>query len=180
MPARPPRRGRLRARVELSLAAFAPSFGLMVWRAWGGPLAWLFGVVALFGFAVFLVVLRATRTGNPEPFNFGDITDSSADVLGHVGSYLAVAIIDPKASEAEAVLAIAVFSLVFLIHVSVGLVHVNPLFYLVGYRVYSGISTAGNTYYLIAHTDVAEWDGPQRLIRMLDGILIESRKHAPR
>lgn len=180
MPARPPRRGRPRARVELSLAAFAPAFALMVWRAWGKPLAWVFGIAAFLGLVVFFFVLRATRTGNTQPYTFGDITDSSADVLGHIGSYLAVAVIDPKASGSEAALAFAVFGLIFLIHVSVGLVHVNPLFYVFGYRVYSGTSASGNTYYLIARTDVADWEGPQHLVRMTDGILIEQRKHASR
>jgi len=159
----------------LSLAAFAPAFGLMVWRAWEEPLAWAFGVAASLGLLVVILVMSATRTGNPEPYTFGDISDSSADVLGHVGSYLVVAVLDPKASVSEAALGLAVLSLIFLIHVSVGLVHVNPLFYVLGYRVYSGTTTHDNTYYLVVKTEVADWKGAQHLVRMSDGILIERR-----
>lgn len=150
----------------------------MVWRAWGDPLAWIFGVAAALGLIVFFSVVYFVGTGSTQPFTFGDISDSSSDVLGHIGSYLAVAVIDPSASTSEAILAFAVFGLIFLIHVSVGLVHVNPLFYVIGYRVYSGSSDRGRTYYLIVKSDVADWEGVQSLVRMTEGILLEKR-YAP-
>lgn len=178
MPARPPRRGSLRARAELSLAAFSPAFALMVWRAWGEPLAWVFGIAALLGLLTVALVIWAIRTGNPEPFTFGDISDSSADVLGHIGSYLAVAVIDPKASASEAALSLAVFGLIFLIHVSVGLVHVNPLAYMFGYRVYTGTTTQDTAYYLVVKSEVADWNGPQHLIRVDPGLLVERSRRA--
>ncbi len=141
-------------------------------------MAWVFGIAALLGLAVVVLVTWAIRTGNPEPYTFGDISDSSADVLGHIGSYLAVAVIDPKVSSTEALLGLAVFSLIFLIHVSVGLVHVNPLFYMLGYRVYTGTTSQDNAYYLVVRTEVADWNGPQHLVRMGDGILIERGRRA--
>lgn len=150
----------------------------MVWRAWGEPLAWVFGTAALLGLAFVALVMWAIRTGNPEPHVFGDISDSSADVLGHIGSYLAVAIIDPKASMSEAGLGFAVLGLIFLIHVSVGLVHVNPLFYIFGHRVYTGTTTQGNTYYLVVKSEVADWKGPQHLVRISSGVLVERSNHA--
>jgi hypothetical protein len=177
--ARPVRRGRRSARVELCLAAFAPAFGLMVWRAWGD---WLlvvaFGAPCVVGLVVFALFLKASQTGNAEPYPLGDISDSSSDVLGHIGAYLAVAIIDPTASTDQAILSLVVFGLIFLIHVSVGLVHVNPLFYVAGYRVYNAISEQGRTYYLIARSEVADWKDPKPLVRMGESILIEQRKRA--
>gem|GEM_PF-5531962 len=148
----------------------------MVWRAWGQPMAWLFGAMAGFGVLVLAVLLYAAKSGNPEPYTFGDISDSSSDILGHIGSYIAAAVIDPSASASGAGLAAVVFSLIFLVHVSVGLVHVNPLFYVLGYRVYSGTSVSNFTYYLVARTDVADWKGPQELVPIHDSILIERRK----
>lgn len=151
----------------------------MVWRAWGD--AWLvaaFGGPCILGLVVFGFFLKASQTGNAEPFSLGDISDSSSDVLGHIGAYLAAAIIDPAASPDQAILSLVVFGLIFLIHVSVGLVHVNPLFYVVGYRVYNAISELGGAYYLIARTEVADWKDPQRLVRMGESILIEQRNRA--
>ena len=178
MPPRPPRRGKLRARLELCLSAFTPAFGLMTWRASGEPLAWLFGFVTVSGLVVFIAFLLAMRSGNTQPYMFEGIWDSSSDVLGHIAIYLAVAVIDPKVSASEAILAVIVLGLIFLVHVSVGLVHVNPLFYVVGYRVYTGITNQGNSYYLVARTDVADWVGSRHLVRMSDGILIEGRRYA--
>lgn len=148
----------------------------MVWRSWGEPLAWVFAVPALLGVAVFAAAAWASRTGTTEPFEFDEIEDSSGDVLGHVGSYLAVAIVDPKASADEAFLGLAVLGLILLIHVSVGLVHVNPLIYIFGYRTYTAITVRGNAYYLIVRSDVADWTGTQRLVSMTDSILIERPK----
>lgn len=176
MPARPVRRGQLRARIELCLAAFAPAFGLMVWRAWGETwLVLIFGVPCFLGLIVFGAFLKAVRSGNAEPYALGDISDSSSDVLGHIGAYLAAAIIDPTTSTDQAILSLVVFGLIFLIHVSVGLVHVNPLFYVFGYRVYSAASERGRTYYLIARSEVADWGSPYSLIHMGESILIEQR-----
>ncbi len=179
VPARPVRRGSRSARFELCLAAFAPAFGLMVWRAWGE--LWLvlaFGAPCALGLIVFGSFLKASQAGNAEPYTLGDISDSSSDVLGHIGAYLAAAIIEPSASLDQAILSLVVFGLIFLIHVSVGLVHVNPLFYVFGYRVYNATTGAGRTYYLIARTEVADWKGPQQLVRMGESILIEQRNHA--
>lgn len=179
MPARPVRRGRLRARIELCLAAFAPAFGLMVWRAWGDlVLVSIFALPCALGLVVFALFLRGTGTGNPEPYSLEDISDSSSDVLGHISAYLAAAIIDPTASTDQAVLSLVVFGLIFLIHVSAGLVHVNPLFYILGYRVYSAVGDQGRAYYLIAHSEVADWEGTQLLVRLGESILIEQRKSA--
>jgi hypothetical protein len=166
----------LLARLQLTCAAFAPAFGLMVWRAWDKSwLALTFAIPAVVGLAVFIVILKAIQSGNAESYRLGDISDSSSDVLGHIGAYLAAAIIDPSASTDQAVLSLVVFGLIFLVHVSVGLVHVNPLFYVVGYRVYSTASEQGRSYYLIARSEVADWQGVQRLVRMGESILAERR-----
>lgn len=178
MPVRPPRRGSLRARAELSFAAFAPAFGLMTWRAWDSPLALIYGSAAFLGMVVVLAVFWAARTGNPEPLAFGDVADSSSDILGHVSTYLVAAIVDPKVSTSEAVLGLTVFALILLIHISAGLVHVNPLFYVLGYRVYTGTTVNDHTYYLVVKTEVADWEGVQRFVRIPGDILIERSNDA--
>lgn len=166
MASRPPRRGTLRARVELCLAAFAPAFGVMAWRSWGTVIGWGGLLIAGLGLVVFFEVLRATWTGNPESREFTSITDSSAEVLGHVGAYLALAVIDPASSRSDAVLACVILGLIFLIHASAGLVHANPLFYLVGYRTFSATTSTGRSLYLIARSDVADWSGPRPVVHL--------------
>jgi len=150
----------------------------MAWRSSGEIAAWVFGIPAGLGLLVLVGLLWAVRTGNAEPHSFEKIVDTSSDVLGQIGSYLAVAVLDPSASASEAGLAVAVFGLIFLIHISVGLVHVSPLFYLLGYRVYSGTTDRGSTYYLIVRSDVADWSGTRLLVGMAGGVLVEKREHA--
>jgi hypothetical protein len=175
VPTRPPRRGSLSARLELVLASFAPAFGLLAIRL-RETVFWIPAAsLAVLGVVVLIGVAFAARSANAEPYDFEDINDSASDVIGHISTYLAAIVIDPSDSGVEIIIAAVVFALVFLIHVSTGRVHVSPLIYVVGYRTYTAVSH-GTAYYLIAKSDVADWNGTVRVARVAASVLVEKEQ----
>lgn len=110
--------------------------------------------------------------GNPEPFEFSDIQDLGDEILGHVGAYLVPALVDTAKFAEEILLSVVIVGLIVQIHVATGRVLVNPLLYLIGYRVYS--ATAGSSsYYLVARTEVNDWTTPRRCVQIGSSVLIE-------
>lgn len=169
---RPPRRGPLQVRLELALAAFAPAFLLVALRSGTQWWSWVFFALAAAGVLVLVVGGVLVATGNPEQFELIEIVDASEEVIGYVAAYIVPVLIDPSASQLNAIIAAGALFLVFLIHVSTGRVHVNPLLYLIGYRVYQA-KTATASYALIARSEVADWVGERPLVDVSASILVE-------
>src|SRR5690348_3972132 len=84
---RPPRLGSHAARIELGLMAFSPAMALLAFRARENAV-WrvVFGLPAVAGLSIAVVVGVVVRRGNPEPFAFSSIEDASDEALGHVSS----------------------------------------------------------------------------------------------
>ncbi len=169
---RPPRRGSLRIRLELGLAAFAPAFGLLSFRSRESRWAWVFVAVAGAGVVIIAAGALIVRRGNAESFEFGDVEDLGEEILGHIGAYLVPAFVATSGSTEEIVTAAVILALIVQIHVATGRVFVNPLLYLVGYHVYAA-QVDGVSYYLVARTDVAGWASPRRCVQLGSSVLVE-------
>ncbi len=172
MTERPPRRGGLLVRLELGLAAFAPALGLLAFRAWGSRLAWLFVVPAAAGVVVLVWGAVVVAGGNREPFTFGAIEDQSGEILGHIGAYLLPVLVSTTSSTEDVAVVAIVMALIVLIHVSTGRVHVNPLLYVLGRRVYSARAD-GTAFFLVAQSDVSGWVGAQPCVQVGANLLVE-------
>jgi hypothetical protein len=169
----PPRLGRLRERVELTFAAFVPAFALLAARTFGTWWFWLFTALAAAGLVFLAVLAVLVRHGNPEPFAVDAVEDKGDDVLGHVGAYLLPVVLDPAAGTRQVVISALVLGLIVQIHVATGRVHVNPLLYLGGRRVHTGVS-GGQTYYVVSRTDPATWAQRRpRLVSVGASLLVE-------
>ena len=175
MPARPPRLGPWGVRLQLGLAAFFPAFALLAFRSRDTTWAWAFLLVATFGGLCVAHLILAANRGNPESFQFDKITDLSGDLLGHISAYLVPAFIDTSESTEAVVISAIIMGLVVQVHVATGRVHVNPVLYLLGYRVYTATTPNASTFYLMARTDVADWKGPVRCVQVGASMLIETK-----
>lgn len=174
MSARPPRRGPLFPRIELALGAFAPAFLLVALRSGDAWWSWVFYALTAAGVLVLAVGGFLVATGSTEQFELIEIEDASDQVVGYVAAYIVPVLIDPSASALNAVIAAAALFLVFVIHVATGQVHVNPVLYLIGYRVYTA-KTATASFALIARSEVADWTGERALVDLSSSVLVEKR-----
>lgn len=172
MPSRPPRRGSFQIRLELGLAAFAPALALLAFRSRHTGWTWLFAYFAVIGLVVLAAGAMIVAKGSPEPLDFDDIDDLSSEVLGHIGAYLLPVFIDTSGSTEEIAISAIVVAVIIHIHIATGRVFVNPLLYLLGYRIYSATS-GGTSYYLVARSDVSEWQAPRRCVRLGSNVLVE-------
>lgn len=172
MSVRPIRRGPLQVRIELAVAAFTPVFLLIALRSGGAWWAWVFFVLTAAGVLVLVVGAVLVLTGGTEEFDLVEIHDASDQVVGYIAAYIVPVVIDPSASPLNAVISAAALLLAFIIHVATGTVHINPLLYLLGYRIYVA-STATASYALIAHSEVADWEGDCSLVDLSSGVLVE-------
>ena len=175
MSSRPPRRSSFRVRLELGLAAFAPALGLLAFRSRGTDWVWLFLTPAAIGVVVLVGGVIIVRRGNPDSLAFDDIEDLSGEILGHVGAYLLPVLIDTSNSTEEIVISAIVVTLIVHIHVATGRVFVNPLLYLLGYRIYNA-KTGGASVYLVAKSDVSAWAASRCCIRIGSSVLVERHK----
>ncbi|GAA2007287.1 YpmS family protein [Microbacterium ulmi] len=173
MSARPPRRGPLLVRIELGLAAFAPAFALIGLRSWGQWWSWAFFALAAVGILVLVVGALYVARGNPDPIALDEIQDASDQVVGYIAAYIVPVVIDTSTSTLNAVIATVALFVVFLIHVATGRVHINPLLYLLGYRVYTAKTKEGTSFFLVARTDVADWTDEHPLVDLASSVLVE-------
>lgn len=172
---RPPQRGSLPARLELGLAAFIPALGLLTFRSRGSELVYIFLIPAAIGVVVLVYGIIFVRSSSADPFEFDSIEDLGGEVLGHIGAYLLPIFIDTSRSTEEIAISAIVLALVMHIHISTGQVLVNPLLYLLGYRIYSARSS-GVSCYLVAKSDISSWDNTRRCVRISSSVLVERHK----
>jgi hypothetical protein len=177
---RPPRLGSGRIRVELGVFAFAPVMALLAYRARHESWWWLcYALPAVLGCVVAVVASLVVQRASAEPYTFAEVDDVGDEVLGHVGSYLLPVVVDVSQSLEEIAIAGIALALIVHIHIATGRVHVNPLLYLFGYRTYRATTDTGVSYYLVAHTDPAEWSGERLCAPLGASILVERRRDAP-
>lgn len=174
---RPPRRGRLASRVELHLAASAPLFAMLAWRL-HDRFWWFLAFLVLAGAGAGVVVLvlgvaRVRRQG--DPFRFAEVVDLGDQVAGYVVSYLLPFLLPADASTGEVWLTVGVLAVIGVVLVQSNQVHLNPLLYLFGYRVYGATAEDGQGYYLIARSDLSRQEGPLVCVEITSSLLVEQR-----
>lgn len=173
---RPPPLPPLLVRLELGLAAFAPAIALLAIQS--SSVFWfavLLGVIAVLSFLLLAMIILIVSKRNPETFEFTKIEDLGREVMGHVSAYLVPLLVGSTGSVGEIAIGALTLSIIVHLHIVTGRVLVNPLLYLLGYRLYRAWS-GGQVYYLIARSDVSRWDTSKSCIQVTDGIAIESKQ----
>lgn len=170
---RPPGRGSLGARVELLISSFAPLFAILGIRLWERP-GWgaAFLVLAVWGLGVLARLLWLRRTQAPDIVVFDKVEDLGDQVAGHVTGYLVPFLVPSDASVGDLILTVATLLLIATILVQSNRVHLNPLLYVIGYRIYN--ATAGSkSYYLIARCEMSSQSGDFAMVEVDQSIAME-------
>ena len=173
---RPPPRPPLLVRLELGLAAFAPAIVLLSIRT--RSVVWLavaLGAIAIVSLLLLAMIILIVSKGNREPFEFTRIEDLGREVMGHVGAYLVPLLVGPTDSIGEMAIGTITLGLIVHLHIATGRVLVNPLLYLLGFHLYRAWS-GHRVYYLLARSDVSEWNTSKSCVQVTDGIVVESAR----
>lgn len=163
------------SRLELHVAAFSPLYAMLAWRLWGRGWGWLFLALAVLGVSTMLLTLWGASRQQSEPVVFEDITDVGDQVADQVVGYLLPLIIGPEAETSELLVTMGVLVILGLILVQSNRIHLNPVLFVLGYRVYTA-TARGKAFYLIARSDLSTLDGPLLVAEVPGGLLVEKRR----
>ena len=133
-------------RVRLFISSYAILFAILAIRFEEPWLVWACAGICAFGLLTLLLFLRGAKRIVPDPIQIEHVSDRGAEVAGYVATYLLpfVTVTEPTIRD---LVAYGLFFLVVgVLYVRSDMLQINPLLYLLRYRI-----TA------IRSTD--EWDG---------------------
>lgn len=150
---------------------------MLAWRL-AGRFWWFLLFLSLAGAGLLVVglVLVAKVRRQGDPFPFVEIVDLGDQVAGYVVSYLLPFLLPSDADTGEVWLTVGVLLVIGLVLVQSNQVHLNPVLYLFGYRVYSATTDDGQRYYLVAHSDLSGLDRPLVCAEVTASLLVEKRR----
>lgn len=159
----------------LFLSAYAPLFALLAVRFEALALMVTCIALALVGVGCLLLLLRLDARATPGAHQLKYVKDAGAEAGAYLGAYLLpfLTVSTPSARDAVAYLGFMIVSAAVYIHSSV--VQINPLLYILGYRVLEVVDTNGLRAYLVTRRspDVGQYVAATRF---RDDVLIDRTK----
>ncbi len=128
---------------QLFLSSYAPLFALLGLRFDGTPLRIGCFVIAGLGVMALLGILKGIGGSEPKQYRIERIEDKGDDVAGYLVTYLLpfLTVAMPSALD---IAAYALFiAIAGIIYVRSGLIYVNPLLYVLGYRLFAVTAAPG-------------------------------------
>jgi len=127
--------GALLLRVRLFFSSYAPLFALLALRFEDKPLRIACALLAGGGVLTLAFLLHALKKKNATPYKIERVADQGPEVAGYIASYLSPFVLSTKPSVWD-LIAYALFLLVVgVVYVRSNMVQVNPLLYVLSYRV---------------------------------------------
>jgi hypothetical protein len=137
-------------RVRLFISSYAILFLILAIRFEQPWLVWTCAGVSVLGTLTLLLFLRAARKIAPDPIRIEYVSDRGAEVAGYIASYLLpfVTVAEPSGRDLAAY---ALFFLVVgIVYVRSDMIQINPLLYVLRYRVAAVRTSDQWTGYLIS------------------------------
>jgi hypothetical protein len=122
-------------RIRLFISSYAILFVILAIRFERAWLMWVCAAVAAFGVITLLLFLRAARRIAPDPIRIDQVSDRGTEIAGYLATYLLpfVTVSEPSGRD------LAAYGLFFLVvgivYVRSDMLQINPLLYVLRYRV---------------------------------------------
>lgn len=137
-------------RCRLFISSYAPLFAMLALRFQSPVLVVSFSAAALIGAGTLILMLRAARRIHPQPHEIKAVADEGPEVAGYVATYLLPFLTVPEPSGRELLAYLLFLILVGVVYVRSEMVRINPLLYLLGYRLWEVTTGDGWKGYLIS------------------------------
>jgi len=123
--------------IQLFISSYALLFVLLGLRFHGLPLRLGCFAIGVVGIVALILIVRGIGHDEPEARRIERVDDRGADVAGYLVTYLLpfLAVAEPSVEDLSAYVLFIV--IVGVIYVRSGMIYVNPLLYLFGYRLFS-------------------------------------------
>ena len=137
------------ARVQLLLSAYVPFFAILAIRFQGTALKWVCVILAGIGVVhLIFVLVISPRLSAARPYLVSEVNDAGGEVAGFLPIYLLPFVAVPSPSVGDIVSYIIFAAIVAAIFIRSNLAQINPMLYLIGWRVAS-VRVNGSTRYLV-------------------------------
>ncbi len=129
--------------IQLFISSYALLFVLLGLRFHGLPLRLSCFAIGATGIIALILIVRGIGHDEPETRRIERVDDRGADVAGYLVTYLLpfLAVAEPTVEDVAAYVLFIV--IVGVIYVRSGMIYVNPLLYLFGYRLFSVTTRPG-------------------------------------
>jgi hypothetical protein len=136
--------------MRLFVSSFSPLFGILAIRFRSPRLQIACGLLAAFGVITLAMLLKQAARISTDPHRLETVADRGPEVAGYLATYLLpfVTVAHPSARD---VVAYAAFLLIVgIVYVRSDMLQVNPLLYVLRYRVWAVRTTDGWDGYLVS------------------------------
>lgn len=165
--------GRRLLPVRFCLSSYAPLFGILALRLESWRVAGTCAALAVIGVVTTVSLFRGTGRLQPESYKVTSVIDRGPEVAGYVATYLLpfLTVAQPSGRDLLATF-LAVSGIIY---VRTSMVAINPVLYLMGYRVVSVTNTTGLDAFVICHSRPAP-DSVLHAAEIVPGVLFMARK----
>ena len=133
----------LLVRTRLFVSSYAPLFAILAIRFTETGLALACGFIAMVGAISLILLLRQAGKIQPDPHGIEAVADRGAEVAGYLATYLLPFVTVPQPSGRD-IVAYGLFLLVVgIVYIQSDMVQINPLLYLLRYRVSAVVTSDG-------------------------------------
>jgi hypothetical protein len=136
-------------RSRLFVSSFAPLFVIFAIRFQDRGLQLACAGLAAFGIATLILLLRAARRIEPDPHRIETVADRGAEVAGYVATYLLPFVTVTEPSTRDVVAYLTFVLVIGVVYVRSEMIQINPVLYLLGYRVWKITTSEGWSGYFI-------------------------------
>ncbi|MDP9025281.1 MAG: hypothetical protein M3N13_07900 [Candidatus Eremiobacteraeota bacterium] len=135
----------------LCASSYAPMFAALALRfACVQWLCWTCVTFAIVGVSATLFLLQILpRYGGREFFVVGTVDDRGSDVAGYVATYLLPLVVVGTPTMGDVIAYAIVLAVMSLIYLRSGMVQINPMFYVFGYRLFAVSHSNGVRRYVL-------------------------------
>jgi len=123
--------------IQLFISSYALLFVLLGLRFQAMPLRIGCFVIGALGIIVLLAIVRGIGRAEPEKRRIERVDDRGADVAGYLVTYLLPFLVVTEPGIGDIAAYVLFIVIVGVIYVRSGMIYVNPLLYMLGYRLFS-------------------------------------------
>lgn len=145
----------MKTRLLLFFSSYAPLFFLLAvqFRPWALiTSSFLLGVI---GVGSLILILKLNSRTAPAPLTFVSVQDAGPEAAAYLSSYLLPFIAVDEPTWRQLIVYVGFFTVAATIHVRSSVVQINPLLYVIGYRVVQTTDKYSSRRYIVTRGKVA-------------------------
>jgi len=165
-------------KIRLFISSYALLFAILAVRFRDPVPSVLCGAVATLGASTLILLVHRAKRIQPDPHRLASVSDHGPEVAGYLATYLLPFVTAPEPSLREAAAYLMFLLVVGIVYLRSEMIQINPLLYLLGYRVWAVTTRDGWSGYLVSRRRPR----PETVVlaaRLANTVALEQRHEEP-